>query len=184
MFATLLSPIIPNWNHLHPLVVHFPVALLMVAPLFVLGGLFMDVRKVRPYFMAALFLMLLGTCGTFLAGATGDAASEVANKTPAIRAVLEKHEEMADTTEVIFGVLTAGFAAFVFLPGLLRRELPIPVARAVVALFLVLYLGGMGVLASTAHDGGRLVHELGIHGGVGPTGAATTVAAHSETDRE
>src|SRR5438270_11059834 len=182
MVATVLSPI-PVWSHLHPLVVHFPVALLMVAPLVVLGGLFMEPKRMRPYFIAGFLLMLLGTCGTFLAGATGDAASEGATKTPAIRAVLEKHEEMAETTQIVFGVLTAGFAALVFLPGLLRRELRLPITRTLLALFLVAYLGGMGVLANTAHDGGRLVHELGIHS-ASPTDSSgatvSTAVSHPE----
>ena len=32
-------PPIPGWYELHPLVVHFPIALLLIAPLFVLLGL-------------------------------------------------------------------------------------------------------------------------------------------------
>ena len=97
--------------------------------------------------------------------------------------MLEKHEEMAETTQIVFGVLTAGFAALVFLPGLLRRELRLPITRTLLALFLVAYLGGMGVLANTAHDGGRLVHELGIHS-ASPTDSSgatvSTAVSHPE----
>ncbi len=184
MLATSLLSLagIPGWSHLHPMVVHFPVALLMVAPLFVLGGVFLEGKKARPYFLSGLLLMLLGTCGSFLAGATGDAASEAGNNTPAIKAVLEQHEELAEMTQIMFGVLTAVFAGFMFVPGLFRKELSWPVMRTVVVLFLVVYLGGMGVLANTAHQGGRLVHELGIHNGAG--GGTTVSTAQTQPDRD
>ena len=182
MFATLLIPATPGWSQLHPLVVHFPVALLMVAPLFVLGGQFMDSKRARPYFIAGWLLMLGGTCGTFVAGATGDAASEAASKTPAIQVVLEQHEEMAETTQIVFGVLTVVFATFLFLPRILHKELRLGAVRSLMVLFLLAYLGGVGLLGNTAHDGGRLVHELGIHSGTGT--AATAAVAQPDRDLE
>ena len=181
MFALLL-PGLPAWNHIHPLVMHFPIALLMIAPLFVLGGLVLGSGKGRPYLVAAFFLMLAGTCGTFLAGASGDAAEETATRTEAIAPVLERHEEMAETTQIVFSVLTLAFAVVLFLPRWLKKESPAALARVVPAVFLFLHLGGLGALVNTAHNGGRLVHELGIHGAAGPARAAS-VTGQSQRDR-
>lgn len=159
-------PPIPSWTELHPLVIHFPVALLLVAPLFIVGGIIISPQKGRPFLIAALLLMLLGTAGTFLAMATGEAAGEVAQRTPAVSAVLEKHEDLAETTRIVFSVLTLIFAAILFLPRLLKREATGAVARILPLAFLLLYGAGAVILMNTAHNGGRLVHELGVHAGI------------------
>ncbi len=173
----MILPGLPAWNHLHPLVVHFPIALLIVAPLFVLGGVILGAAKGRPDLIAAFALILAGTGSTFVAGASGDAAGEAAaKKTPAIDRVLEQHEEMAETTQIVFSLLTVIFAAVLFLPRLLKREAPAAFARTVPALFLFVYLTGIGVLVNTAHNGGRLVHELGIHSVPGASGMTKSVA--------
>jgi uncharacterized membrane protein len=105
--------------------------------------------------------MLLGTAGAFVAAQSGEAA-EGAIETPAAEAVIERHEELAKITEGSFAGLTALFAAIVFVPRLLRRPLPRPAGVATGLVFLVLYAAAAVVLANTAHQGGRLVHELGV----------------------
>ena len=180
--SAMILPGLPAWNHLHPLVVHFPIALLMIAPLFVLGGVIVGAGKGRPYLIAAFLLMLMGTAATFVAGASGDAAGEAARKTPVIERVLEQHEEMAETTQIVFSVLTVVFAGFLFLPALIKRESPAAFARTVPALFLFVYLGGIGALVNTAHNGGRLVHELGIHSVPGAPGMAKSSGPEAERE--
>lgn len=187
--ALQTMPIIPNWSGLHPLVIHFPVALLLVAPLFIIAGIAMNPEKGRPYLIAAFALMLLGTAGTFLAIETGEAAAETANRTAAISAVLEHHEDLAETTRVIFSALTVIFAVILFLPRWFRREITTAVARVLPLAFLVFYAAGSAVLVNTAHNGGRLVHELGIHAaGTSPGGAEShnefSRAPAPETERE
>jgi uncharacterized membrane protein len=167
--AFQVLPPVPNWSEIHPLVIHFPIALLLVAPLFVIGGVILAPLKGRPFLIAALALMVMGTAGTFMAIATGEAAGEVADRTAAMSAVLEHHEDLAETTRIIFSVLTVIFAAILFLPRLLKRELTTAVARILPVAFLLLYGAGTIVLVNTAHNGGRLVHELGIHAGLAQT---------------
>ena len=61
MIVMQALPPIPSWTELHPLVIHFPIALLLVAPLFIIIGMIVNPQKGRPFLIAALILMLLGT---------------------------------------------------------------------------------------------------------------------------
>lgn len=172
-------PPIPSWDGLHPLIVHFPIALLLVAPLFVIVGAALNSRRGRPFLIAALVLMALGTLGTAVAVSTGEAAGELADRGGQVEAVLEHHEELAETTRTVFLALTAVFASVLFVPRLFRRELARSPQALLLTIFLVAYGAGAVLLANTAHNGGRLVHELGVQamiGGPGQTGAAANVA--------
>jgi len=155
-------PPLPSWDALHPLVVHFPVALLLTAPLLVLLGLALP-RAGRGFLNAALAVMILGSAAAWVAVGTGEAAGELATRTPAVRAVLEHHEELAEATRNVFTLLTLTFAVLLLGPTLLKRA---PRRRATVlvgAAYLACYLFGAVLLANTAHQGGRLVHGLGVH---------------------
>ena len=99
-------PPIPSWDGLHPLIIHFPIALLLVAPLLVLVGAPLKPEKGRPVLYVALALMVAGTLSIFLAASTGEAAGKLAERTPQIDAVLERHEELADATRAVFSGLT------------------------------------------------------------------------------
>jgi uncharacterized membrane protein len=166
-----MFPPVPAWDAMHPLVVHFPIALLLVAPLFVvMAGVWR--RYELPLGVSALVLMALGAGGAFVAAATGEAA-EGAAKTAAARAVLERHEELAEVVEATFAALTAAFAAVVFLPRVFRRRtLPAAVRAGAYGVFLVAYAVGCVALANTAHQGGRLVHELGVRAAMTPPASA------------
>src|SRR5512142_2113369 len=94
-------PPLPSFDALHPLIIHFPVVLLLVAPLFVLMGALLPPRKARPVLAAALLLMLLGAVTVFFAIVTGEAAGNLADRTPQINAVLERHEHLAEQTRII-----------------------------------------------------------------------------------
>ncbi len=151
----------PGWDGLHPLVIHFPIALLMIAPLFVLLAVLRRGRATE-FEWAALSLLALGTIATFVAVSTGQAAGELADHTDAINAVILQHEELAETTRNAFTVLTLLYAAFVLAPGPLRRLRQPKLATASNAIFLVVLLAASLLVVNTAHLGGRLVHQLGV----------------------
>lgn len=156
-----MFPPIPTWDGLHPLIVHFPIALLIVAPVLVVLGLVFH-RRFVCFAVSATVLMALGTIAAFVAVSTGEAAGELAMRTPEINAALERHEELAETTRWVFVVLTLLFAALAFVPAAIKRplkRLPGVIAGVV---FLLIYSGGTLLLANTAHQGGRLVHEFGV----------------------
>lgn len=158
-------PPIPDWQSLHPAIVHFPIALLLVAPLFLLIGIIRGTERGRPYLIAALLLMLFGTAGAWLAVATGNAASELVERNGQLQAVVEQHEDLAEKSRDAFTVLTVLFAAFLFGPRLLQRSLTPAALILLPIVFLVVYAGAALLLANTAHQGGKLVHELGSSAG-------------------
>ncbi len=155
-------PPMPSWDGLHPLIIHFPIALLLVAPVFVLVGAALAPAKGRAYHIAALILMLLGTASVFVAVKSGEAAGKLAERTPEINAVLERHSGLAETTSYTFAALTIGFAVLLGGARLLRRHESRVVTTVIPLVFLVAYSAGVLLLVNTAHNGGRLVHEFGV----------------------
>jgi len=177
-------PPLPTFDALHPLVIHFPIALLLVAPLFVLVGALLPRERGRAYQITALVLMLCGTLGAFLAVASGEAAARIAERSENVNPVLERHEELAETTRAVFAVLTIAFAALLFAPRWLKRT-PAPAMSGVLtAVFLVFYAAGAVVLANTAHNGGRLVHELGVTSAMSPPAPVAAAPAAGESERD
>ena len=181
-------PVIPPWEGLHPVIVHFPIALLLITPLLVIVGALLTPEKGRIVLYTALGLMLMGTLGTFFAAATGEAAGKLAERTPQVAAVLERHEELADATRTVFAGLTLIFAAIVITPKVFRKLPGRLVTTALPLVFLLFYGAGMLLLANTAHNGGRLVHEFGVKAMLGPSSAPptseATAAKSQESDRE
>jgi uncharacterized membrane protein len=157
----MIFPPIQPWDALHPLVIHFPIALLVVAPLFLLLGMFLK-RNARAFALSALILILLGTVGTYFAVETGEAGARLVERTPEINAVLEEHQELAEQTRLIFSILTVVYAGLLFVPLLLKKELGFVWRLAAHGIFLLVYAGCLLSLADTAHLGGRLVHQLGV----------------------
>ena len=179
-------PPIPSWDTLHPIIIHFPIALLLIAPILVLLGIILP-KQGRGLLIAAFVVMVLGTIATYFAVATGEAAAELAERTPGVAAVLERHEDMAETTRAIFTALTVVFAGILFVPSLLKRNLGRKSAAVINLAFLVFYAAGAIALANVGHEGGRLVHEYGVHAMTGSNQSSPdtkTGTARSEHERE
>lgn len=134
---------------LHPVVVHFPVALLVT-------GFFVDLagRILRKDWLghAALLLLVLGALGTVAATQTGDAAEDEILQTPALHEELEEHEEGGKRTMWLFLALAGARA------GLTWWRKFTPLAGWIA---LLVWAGGLVLLFETAHHGGRLVYRHG-----------------------
>jgi len=155
-------PPVPSWSGFHPLVVHFPIALLLVVPLLIALAILM--KRQRKHLMAcSLLLLILGTIATYVAVETGEAAARLADKTPEVVARIETHSGLAENSRMYFSALTVLLALLVFLPALFKRELEGAVGLTVLGIYLCLYLACSLLLANTAHAGARLVHEFGVH---------------------
>lgn len=157
----------PPLNHIHPAIVHFPIALLTVAPGLVLLGALWPAQR-RGVHAAALILLLLGLLGALVALATGELAESFAHRTPELRVALDHHQALAWQTVAIFGALALAWLARWAASRFLHRELPPRAAQALFLLWLLVSAWGVVTLLRTGHEGGQMVHVLHTHGGEGP----------------
>lgn len=162
-----MFPEISGWDALHPLIVHFPIALLIVAPVFVILAALAP-KNNRAYGVSALVLMALGTLGAVIAVSTGEAAGEIVQRTPDIARALNEHEELAETTRTLFVLLTVIYAVIVGVPILLGKKLSWVQSAALSAMFLCLYAAGTLYLVRTGEHGGQLVHHYGVQALIAP----------------
>ena len=182
----LQFPPLPSWDAMHPLIIHFPIVLLLLSPVFILIAAVLRPPKNRPYMTAALITLLLGTISLFLAASSGEEAAELADRAGGVNSVLAAHEALASTCEFVFAAYAAIFAGVYVWPYLRRREQTRLTSTVAPLVFLALYSVGLIYLVNTAHAGGRLVHEFGVHammpqGDRGPTQAPAS-AEHKEGD--
>ncbi len=171
-------PPIPTWDGLHPLIIHFPIVLLLTAPIFILVAMFMPVRPGRHIYSAGFLLLLVGTISAFVSYETGEAAGKLAERTPEINAAIEQHESLAETTRLLFSVLTVLLGAFLAIPKLFKIEPTRAIIVSVSAVFLLFYASATVVLVNTAHQGGMLVHQHGVHALVAPQTTPPPVTPH------
>jgi uncharacterized membrane protein len=151
---------------MHVLVVHFPVALSVVAMLFVFLALILPVR-LRWCSFAALVLLALGTAGAFVAVTTGEAARDaVEDGSDAMFTVLKQHEQLGGLVRIIFLIVTVLYGLFVLLPSVIRKWITPSYLVPVQLVFLLVLLVSNLLMANTAHLGGRLVHQYGVHAAV------------------
>lgn len=160
-------PSIPGWDGLHPVMVHFPIALFLAAPVLLLISL-LSRQAWRTWAWAALVLMLIGTVAAWLAVATGHAAGQLVDKTDVLAREILRHRALGVATRDLFTLLTVLFAGLLLLPRLLRRSLPTAARASLQALLLLACLAGTLVVGNAASRGGRLVHTLGVRAMLDP----------------
>lgn len=133
----------------HPLLVHFPIALLIAALLFdAVGWLWR-----RPSFTeAALGVQVLGVLGALAAVLSGNQAEEAVEHLPGIHDVLELHESLGQA------VFWAALAVLLLRGFLLWRGWRGP---GVKALMVLLSLGLAILVGMAGYQGGRLVYDFG-----------------------
>ena len=158
----LQFPPMQSWNAIHPLIIHFPIVLLLLAPFLIAAGALRPPERGRTILYVALIIMVVGTIGTYLAVSSGEAAAQMAARNPQIETVLDHHEQLAEATSIGFSVLTTIFAAILFIPVVLKKSASRIASTALPLVFLMLYGGGVLLLTNTAHNGARLVHEFGV----------------------
>lgn len=131
---------------LHPLLVHFPLTLLLVAaPV----ALVWAVRKTAFWRGVTLLLLALGTLGALGAYLTGEAVEEQSEGVPIVEIFVEQHETLGLWTLIVAGAATLVVATLVWrersrrLPGAARW---LAVVLAVAAAVLVAWTGHLGAL--------------------------------------
>ena len=160
--GALTPPPLPPWEGMHVVIVHFPEALLVFAPIFVLLATVLPIRC-RWASWAALIVLAGGAAGASLAVLSGGWAENVAaDGSDEMYKVMEQHKELAALTRNVYLGITALYAVAVVLPAIFKR---LNVPRYLVPMniiFLLLLAFGCLLLANTGHLGGRLVHEFGV----------------------
>jgi uncharacterized membrane protein len=163
MLANLM-PAMPGWDGLHPLVIHFPIALLMTAPILLVLGLVAPRQRVG-LLASAFLLMLLGTVGAYVAVETGEAGAQLVDTTtdPALADAIDRHQALADNVRWIFTVLTILCGLLLVVPMLFRQPQDNRRFALLGVPLLILYGAALAVLINAAAAGGELVHRYGIH---------------------
>jgi uncharacterized membrane protein len=158
---------------LHPAVVHFPIALGVLAPA-VVAGLVWAIHTGRlPHraWLAAVGLQILVVASAWVAVDTGHDQHERVERV-VDKAVVEEHEEAAET----FAWL-ASATLLIAAAGLIRSRAG-DIARV---LTLVAACAGMLAVAKVGHSGGELVYHYGAASAY-TTGEAATPAASGDHD--
>jgi len=135
----------------HPLSVHFPIALLLIAALFKGASLF---SKTKTWENAGSVLLYLGTIGAWISIFTGDMADGVVSRELCDPTVLKDHENAAWTLVYLFSV--ASIIDIVRITKIISLK---PKLIKVVAVLLMLV--GSGFLMYTGHLGAKLVYQQG-----------------------
>ena len=144
---------------LHPLVVHFPIALLILAGVIEIVNVFMKKDTLNKF---GTLLLILGVISGFVTLATGDGAEHFAESKwgDVVEGIIEPHETFADISMIIFSALTVikilfrhNIFKFSFLQGKALR------GGIASVLIVLLSLGGIAALAETGHLGGKIVYE-------------------------
>ena len=135
----------------HPMLVHFPIALLFVSVLFDVADRIFPRESFRE---GSFWLLGCGLLGGIAAAIAGGLAEHAAEQSGVAEQLIETHETLAYITIGIMAVL-------LLFRLLLRNRFG---ARAFVAYLLVAILGLVAVSA-TGHTGGNLVyqHGAGVH---------------------
>ena len=148
---------------IHPMIVHFPIVLLITGFFFDLAALLLKKTWLG---QAALLLLVLGSLGAVSAVLAGHAEEDRILKTPAIEHTLEEHEEGGELVMWVFLGITAVRG------GLTWWGKFTPAMRW---LFLAVWAAGLGILVVTAYHGGELVyrHGAGVAAVAAPAGGGS-----------
>jgi uncharacterized membrane protein len=165
-------PPMPPYEGLHPIVVHFPIALLSIVPVFILLAAVWKSQS-RAMLTSGLVLCVIGTGMAFLATSTGEATEQFAEAIPSAKETLHEHEELAELARNLFIVVT-GILGLATGLAWLKGEKIKPTGRIVgAAVLLGVFVYPLITLANAAHEGGKLVH---LHGVKAPLAEGTTNA--------
>lgn len=151
---------VPAWHALHPVVIHFPIGLLLVVPLFIVIGAILPPQKAQPWMLTGLVLMALGTASLFVAVPSGEAAARVNFQSADAPALLELHERLALETRGIFVMLLAIYVGVMLVPAILHQQSRL-FSTVLPVSFLLLYFAGAVLLLNAAQAGTELAHPSG-----------------------
>ncbi|MDD5150028.1 MAG: DUF2231 domain-containing protein [Flavobacterium sp.] len=135
-------------THLHAMVIHFPIALLLIGFLSEIIAVFIK----KPFFhQAAFYLLLIGTLGTIASYLSGNAAGDGIEEGTLGKAI-ELHEQAA-TIALWLTIATALIYIGVYFLNYSKNWIKI--------LSIILFAATIGAIARTGYLGGQLVYKHG-----------------------
>jgi hypothetical protein len=144
----------------HDLLVHSKLVVFLLCPLFILLGAALPPRRGRPYRLAALLVLSLGTASLFFAlpdGGTVDTASANPDSSQWLC------HSFATEARIIFIGLTAIYIAMILLPEILRRRNNRLFSTVLPISFLLLYSAAGIFLVQTADSSAGATWKIGVH---------------------
>lgn len=149
--------------HLHPIIVHFPIALLIVGFLSEIIGL---VFKRKFFGQVAFYLLVLAAAGAIAAYLSGDAAGD-GMEGGSLKKAMDLHEQAAVIT--LWLTIAAALTRVVY--EILKKK----TVWLHIVTFTLFSMAVAGV-ARTGYLGGRLVynHAAGVELGIGNPNEAST----------
>ncbi len=156
--------LLPEWApNIHPLIIHFPIALISLAVLLDISSLFLKTQTwLRSSVLALYTFAAIGAVSAYFSGR--EAADSLEIPTRAYTAI----SQHAD-----WGLYTAIFLALYVIIRLVLRKKTFSLKRNGYFFFLILGVIGFFLVSQTAELGGRLVFEFGL--GVSTTSSKTPV---------
>lgn len=144
---------------IHPLFVHFPIALLLI------GSLVLVARRANLFpahtqklHFTALLMLTIGTLGAWAAVITGQMAYKVVGRTLCDPTVVHSHETFAKLTAILFTAITIiEFANSKYKKGYFIKNRSL--RKGLGILCIVMALSGVVTISYTGHLGGKLVYQ-------------------------
>jgi uncharacterized membrane protein len=144
-------------SHLHPMIIHFPIALLMVGFLADLSGI---IFKKEFFTKAGFYLLILGTIGVIAAYFSGHIAGEGVEEAGTLKQALENHENAAILS---LWLMAAASIVRIIIVSLKKYSGSFKFAA------LIIFLIGVLSIIRTGYYGGELVykHAAGVQFNLG-----------------
>nr|WP_321358721.1 DUF2231 domain-containing protein [uncultured Draconibacterium sp.] len=133
-------------THFHALIIHFPIALLLVGFFSEIMGL---ISKKEMFKFAASLLLILGALGAIAAFVSGNMAGEGIEEGP-LKQPIQRHE-LAATVTLWLAIVTAVFRVATYYFKISRSW--------VKWAFIILFTALAGSVATTGYYGGQLVYK-------------------------
>jgi len=147
-----MESFLPDWApNVHPLIIHFPIALWMVAVLFDLISLFLPKDWLNNMVVT---LYCLGAIGSLAAYLSGEQAMDIVSVPMQGELTAGTHSDWGHYTLYYF-IAYAVVRLFLFWKEWDKKKM------VAIALFLFGAIG-MGMVAKTADLGGKLVYKYGV----------------------
>jgi len=151
MEILLFLQILPEWApNIHPLIIHFPIAVLTTAVLFDFIYQIWDRNWLSK---SSLALYLLGALSSLAAFLTGILAADSVNMPMQAELTVSNHSDMAQYTLIFFALYSLIRILFWWKSKL---------AKLVKIAFFIFALLGLLLLFKTADLGGKLVYKYGV----------------------